>query len=434
MKQTMNTTRILWTAALAALVCLGACKKKYTDAEDTRILYFYFAYTDAAPGISDAEFAIDSDNGLIVNSDSLPYACNLKRLYPVITFYEQPYSISIDGEVWNETDSLDFSYPRTLTIVSGDGQNRRDYTVKVLKHQVDPDLFVWKSHAGLPIDFRPKSFQALADETTLTVLVEGPDYTAVLQSTDGDNWDKVKEITESIDVRSAVFSGDSLYAVLKDHSGLYYLLKDMSAEGTLSAGTMQLHDIYGTVGGRLAILAYNGDEAQICHVAGGAIVPTALTDVLPGGLPCEGASKVQIDDRLLVIGGVPRGSEEHSGQVFSTMGDGSYWASIGSNTGRNFGVRAWAAAVYYYKTVYLLGGTRLPTASPANTLNCSHDQGFSWDTADKLNLPADYLSRRLHGGAVWKNSIWLVGGLDKNLQWHTDVHEGRVNRADFIIQ
>ncbi|MBO4369842.1 MAG: hypothetical protein J5808_00585 [Paludibacteraceae bacterium] len=428
-----HTRRIFATMAAAGLLLLSACESKYNDNTDTRILRFTFGAAANAPGIESVSFTIDNDNNLIFNEDSAAYGSNLTRLYPSITYYEKPYSIAVDGEVWNETDSLDFSYPRILTIVSGDGKNTDEYTVKVLKHKVDPDKFVWKRHSDLPLDFAPKGFKALAGEN-LILVVKKVDGARVMSTADGDNWTTVADIATTVDVTTATLSNDTVYMTTTSRDALLYVTLD-GQQGTYSTGSWEVCDIYGILNGKPCIFAYEGDTPVMLALTDGSLQAIELTDALPTGMPYTGASKVTIDGRVIVIGGSVRNAEEYSGEVFSANGVGDYWAKTNSNsTSLTIGKRAWAAATCYFGKIYLFGGTRLWDSSPANTINYSVDQGFSWDTSTTMGLPDDYLSRKLHGAVTWNKSIWLIGGLDKNLSWNSDVREGRINRADFIKQ
>lgn len=93
-------------------------------------------------------FNIDHVNGLIFNADSLPYGTEPSHILATITSKNsgtvllKDYSDE-DFYYYSSSDSIDFTGPLTIRVISQSGENQRDYTVKVNVHQQEGDVFNW---------------------------------------------------------------------------------------------------------------------------------------------------------------------------------------------------------------------------------------------------------------------------------------------------
>lgn len=97
---------------------------------------------------------IDLINGLIYNVDSLPLGTDVAHV--LVTFYTQKSAIvallsenSDSIKIVNSADSIDFTNERKLRVFSYNGQNYRDYKMKISAHQEAADSFKW---VALPVN------------------------------------------------------------------------------------------------------------------------------------------------------------------------------------------------------------------------------------------------------------------------------------------
>lgn len=91
----------------------------------------------------------------IENHDSLPYLSAVDKLVTSCTFesvlahrFKDITGLEPADTAWvtfDSSDSIDFSRPRSFMVFSADGSSKREYTIKVNAHQMEPDLTVWDS-------------------------------------------------------------------------------------------------------------------------------------------------------------------------------------------------------------------------------------------------------------------------------------------------
>ena len=163
MKQ-IKTTYLLLAILLGSL---AACSKMsdsdvtlYDDAAITSFTLgtvnrYVDGYKSTIKG-SEYRFNIDQNSHTIYNADSLPKGSDVAHIVCGVTTYNNSmaYVVSKDGTYMNyhsSADSLDFTTPRTFRVFSSNGSGYTDYTVKVNVHKEDPDSFVWKKMADIPV-------------------------------------------------------------------------------------------------------------------------------------------------------------------------------------------------------------------------------------------------------------------------------------------
>ena len=93
-------------------------------------------------------FYIDQNNGLIYNPEPLPYGTDAAHILATITSKNSGTILLKDLEsdefdYYSSSDSIDFSQDRLFRVVSQNGENIKDYTVKVSVQQQDEDEFKW---------------------------------------------------------------------------------------------------------------------------------------------------------------------------------------------------------------------------------------------------------------------------------------------------
>lgn len=115
---------------------------------------------------SNFPFTIDQERNLIYNPDSLPYNTKIDKVV-LANFKALGYASIIDLKTGKPapvltTDSLDFTQPRTIVVISADQKTKRTYNVEVRVHREDGnqvrwtqlDAAAWAKEGFLPLDAR----------------------------------------------------------------------------------------------------------------------------------------------------------------------------------------------------------------------------------------------------------------------------------------
>lgn len=130
--------------------------------------------------VGKTNFAIDQVAGIIYNPDSLLYGTVLDSVKVAITFNKTypPSKVlvttpdSINGYVWNQTDSISFAkLPVKITVTSQSG-NIKTYNIDIRTHKIDPDIMLWKQMASYPSVF-DDSKTILKDNYFYTYAIKG---------------------------------------------------------------------------------------------------------------------------------------------------------------------------------------------------------------------------------------------------------------------
>lgn len=95
------------------------------------------------------KMVIDQLGRKIYNTDSLPYGTDAKHVLATITAVNNGVILikNVDSDslkYYSSTDSIDFSEPRTVRIVSQDGQRYADYSVTLNVRKVPEGTMDWK--------------------------------------------------------------------------------------------------------------------------------------------------------------------------------------------------------------------------------------------------------------------------------------------------
>ncbi len=98
---------------------------------------------------SNYAFHIDQIGHRVYNTDSLPIGTDVKHVICDITSKNSGAIILEDltGDTlryFSTSDSIDFSVPRTVHVLSTDGKGGTEYTISVNVHKEPADSFVWK--------------------------------------------------------------------------------------------------------------------------------------------------------------------------------------------------------------------------------------------------------------------------------------------------
>lgn len=145
-------------------------------------------------GLDEVFFTIDLIGGQIYNADSLPVGTDVSNLMVDVTFDYASKAIFItpEGEInyyTNPEDSLDFTKPVQLKVVSENGLSEKIYDVKVNVHKLLPDSLQWDqlSQYSFPVEKIDAQKTISVDGNTLSYVQIANDYFIYTPNTGGWN-------------------------------------------------------------------------------------------------------------------------------------------------------------------------------------------------------------------------------------------------------
>lgn len=447
-----NFLYILCIICVFSTSCNKDSQSTVTVSSETEITSFSFAKLDSFPSVVNTKFTISlyasQDTGLITNLDSMAYKTPVHRLVPKLLFKATPSSATImlpDGNTIAMTgkDTLDFSQPVILRIISSDQTNTKYYRVVVNVHQVDPDLMDWQrlNDAVIPEGTAATKGVVLADRFYL--FANDGFKTSVYQSADGATWDAgtvVSSLPSNCLVREILAVNTPAPALYYCQDGIVYT----STDGT----TWQTEDLSAeTYIPRVMLMHFNDstwlvaehNTAHTFHLAvrDGDSWRTDATP-LPKGWPLSDFTAVtftstSLRPRVAIIGGY-----DTEGNSLSSLWNIEYSAADGYRFA-NFAIQyppfsavVGASAVWYGKRCYLFGGVDADAQYLSSTALVSDDEGLTWlpiDTAH--NRLMDVYSERTQTSAfVHNNCIFLMGGQSRTKMF-SDVSKGKLTSIDW---
>lgn len=211
MKATLLSVVLLLTSVVTLTSCLGGDDNEITFPRDAAITAFslgtlnrYLTLTSSTGADSIVKatvtgsyyrFYIDQVERTIYNPDSLPYGTDVAHVICSITSRNSGRVLvkNINSDTlmyYVNTDSIDFSVPRTLKVVSLDGSNTVDYTVTVNVHKEEADSFYWQQIATDESIAAATGMKAVPLGGKMLLFCSYGDHGTIYAtpSTDGANW------------------------------------------------------------------------------------------------------------------------------------------------------------------------------------------------------------------------------------------------------
>ena len=188
---------------------------------------------EVMPGLDSVYFAIDLNQGIIFNADSLPVGTDITKLKTKVTFYNSPSEAKYTMENGshrtgesdyraNPNDTIDFSGDVTLRVVSADGGTTMDYRIKVNVHKMNPDSLAWGDvdKGRLPARLgNPRRQKSVAYKGGAVSLVEESDgsFTIARADTISRQWTRERaSLTFTPRTETLTASADALYILSTD--------------------------------------------------------------------------------------------------------------------------------------------------------------------------------------------------------------------------
>lgn len=436
------------------VVFLSSCKDKndntVTTNSDTEVTSFYFAANDSFPSIGNTTFTISNyatqDSGLITNIDSMAYLTPVDSLVPRIKFKSTPSSaviITADTTITlTGTDTIDFTNPVLLRVISSDLTATKYYRIKVNVHQADPDLFDWQQLCKAVVPNGTASTQGLVLGGQFYLFANNGFQTIVYQSADGSTWDAGTQpatLPQNCNVRELLASdatGRFYYCqegvVYTSTDGVTWSEQDMSAETYVPRVVqMEFNDSVWMV------VEHSTNHTFHLAVEDGNSWRT-ITDPLPANWPLTDYAVVTFKSsseraRVMIVGGY-----DTEGNPLNSRWNLEY-NPVGGYRYANFAIDRplcsailGASVVYYGKLFYLFGGVDADAQYISETALCSDDEGLNWYPIDTVhNRLMDVYSPRTQTSAfVHQSRIYLMGGQSRT-EVFSDVLSGKLNSIDW---
>ena len=353
-------------------------------------------------------FAIDLDNAMVYNPDSLPKGTRLNRIvikpsYADVSKAELIMRLDSGNDTTvnyttSYTDSINFENgPVYLELTAADGFTKRRYEIKINVHKMDPAMFAWTEFGlfdfgGLNPGDVEASGAAVRGDSLRVLFSLGASRPARLFTGSGNRLDKWEERSVSLpsgaDVGSFTASANAFYLIASGH-----LYKAGEITGALSDWTdtgVGMDYIYGVQAELVVGNRRNGTSYFHASYPASAIDGTPI----PADCPVKGTSQMityttpwAVDPMSMFTGG-ELADATLSGSTWAF--DGAQWQPISAN-----GVpprRSMAVVPYFAfsvnnqwivdeRSIMLgFGGEAADGSFPAEPA-VSYDRGIHWTPA-----------------------------------------------------
>lgn len=487
---TLRKIAIRMSAAIA-LTAFAACNSStYQNVEQTAsaavITSFSLAKNDKVlEGLDSVFFSIDLQNGLIFNADSLPKGTRVTGLVPSISTLEGASLIemtvtragkadTVISYTGNASDSVDFTNPVRVRVVSPDGLNEKTYEVRVNVHTQLADSLAWHTEASfaLPTSLAAPvaqySARAGSNLYILTADAAGSYCMARYSGVDNLGYGFLNDtpcaksapafgFTPRVETLHGTTDG-SLYILGTD--GTLYRSTDGGASWT--ATPREWVAVIGAYGSDLLGIASAGASFYTQNLAGDNFE-------MPAGMPVEGFSApveytfpMSSNPQLMIVGG----RRADGTLTTDTWGfDGSRWACLsrrglpaaleGAILVPYVAFRQAGSLSYTEVQAMLVFGGRDADGLLSSTTYISTDYGVNWRQADATMQLPDYMPAMWNAQAVVLNTemraniaaaparisrpveswacpyIYIIGGCDASGALYPTIWRGAINKLTY---
>lgn len=427
----MKTKKYIKIFGLLGLLCAGSvlsgCNSdpnySYELPSSALITSFNLAEDEKVLNNLDSVFfSIDLYTGEIFNADSLPYGTDISALTPVINT-ESASEVEVTGFVStgeektynyldNTTDTLDFSQPVTIKVVSYNKNFSKSYSVKVNVHRVPTDTLIWSriEGGGLPTKLNAveKQHTTVSPGATYYCLTANTGQYCIAYTSDPSGAWQVGDATMTFapNINTFTATNDALY-ILSEAGRLY-----SSADNGLSwtEADEDADFILGAYGNRLLTTKQTADGWYINEY------PAAKSYPAPADFPVLNASnsttvtfEMSISAQLILTGGRMNNGELTS----ATWGfDGTSWVKISRN-GMPLKAENMALVPYFDvhadtiswrvsqpTSVLMAMCGNLADGTPNDTIYMTRNFGITWSKAPgAMQMPKNIISPRTYAQA-----------------------------------
>ena len=376
------------------------------------------------PGVS-YPFAIDQENNLAYNVDSLPVGTDITRVAVEMKCdgAAYVYADSIDEyRLFMANDSIDFTKPMRLLITSTDGTYAREYKVSLNVHTTDPNQLYWRKCSATPVASMAEC-RVLEKGDSLYLFSAAEDGVASLHVAalpDASAWagKALNGLPAAANFNSITLYEDNFYVVA---DGVLYT----SVDGALwneVAGNGGIKTLFAASDDDYALWAVVNDSLAYCsNVADG----FTMVQALPSEFPLYGISssvnvlRTNYNISRYVVVGYPSMDAQARPQVWSKLTSENMWSHYepSSYNEKQCPALESLAVIDYDSRLYAFGGKGVVNGvdvAPFAAIYVSRDNGITWDSEvhDAPMLPSELVgvdapfATTVGAG----ENIWLVVG------------------------
>ncbi len=391
------------------------------------------------PGVK-YQFNIDQERGLVYNSDSLPVGTDITRVVTDIKCdgIAYIYADSIENyRIFSNSDSIDYTKPARILIISTDNSYSREYTVQVNVHTVDPDMLNWVKSSAIPVA-APAEMRVFEKDGHLALFSVAENgtvslSTAVLPSASEWTTSQADNFPANANMNSMNLFGGNYYVVA---DGKLYTSTDALVWNETSAGRNFITLFAASDEDNVMWAAVNDSLAYMTDAASG----FTMVEPLPADFPIYGLSSsvnplrtnMKIN-RYLLVG---RSSEAAYAQpvVWSKLTAERSWTHYRPSSYNDKLCPSLNPLIVlpYNAQLYAFGGKGVVNGEEIESLSAiyvSRDNGLTWSPTlvNAPKLPAEVASTEASFTAMVDNNenIWLVIGGESGAVWR-----GRMNKFD----
>ena len=410
----------------------------YSTSQQTTLVKGFALQADAdvLANLDSVHFTIDYDKGLIYNADSLPVGTDISELKVTVEFLNTVSAavFSITGATVqadttiNYTTSmskaLDFTGKTVLTVTSADGSLVKDYEIKVLVHNENPDSLIWNKswRRSLP-GFRNSAIGLKAvkqgDVYRIMNYNGGESFLFTATSPDQETWDKQAVNMPFVpQIPSLTATADALYMLAAD--GTLYTSAD-GLEWT-SCGVIW-HSVLGAYGGRvLGIMQGSDGYYHDEYPRGDGFAASMVEDGFPVGHASDmivTENEWTVSQQAMIVGG-----KDSNGNALSNVWgyDGTGWGKINNIHSSSLPAITDATLFAYYTYIplpgtrrygrqeswYLMGG-KLADGSLNDNIYLSNTQGITWSKGGSTICQPSFMPK-FYGAQAFVNFETLTAG------------------------
>lgn len=420
---------------LAGVMLLGALTGCNSEEETSQltstnveVTSFYLKSTDRNPYADSVFFSIDLATAQIFNADSLPYGYDVTRLVPYIATggaKNVELEVSRAGKadtVYNyttsSTDSIDFTNPVKLRLLSLSGTVERTYTITVNVHKVKADSLVWDRQelTSLPTPYAAPVAQRTVqmNETLYCLSTDGSTYAVASNSNPAEwQWETATaNVPQGADINTLTATDSELFILTEDGE----LFKSADGKEWTTTNTYRWTGLYGG----FENVVFGAVKVQDGTVMLESYPSRNCDNTLPEGMPVSGTSvpvtyhfEYSMRPMMIICGG-RQANGELSDRVWGF--DGYSFIELSSTPMPKpmadmtvipyFAFREstyWKS--YEYPALVAMGGVT-GDGSLNDTVYISFDYGMNWRKAGQLMQLPDYLKPFCHAQAyVYKSTL-----------------------------
>ena len=380
-------------------------------------------------------FVVDNKTREVYNADSLTYGTKVNKVVATLSCVGVPYryDANLGSYVYfSSTDSIDFTSPVNVRIMSTDDTYEVDYTVKVNVHSVDPDLMVWSRFPNAALaDIVPvKMFEKGGEIYLFCTDAAGAPLVGVTSSAGTPEWNFTAiSAPESFDLASLQLFGEKFYMLA---SGDVYVSNDAVVWSVASEGN-----------GFVSLFAISGNGEKMWASTAGELYSTAdevafeSVSTIPTGFPIYGCSytnsslstNASINRTMLV--GYADAEKQGAVKVWSMLSNSGEWYEYEFGDDKNICPSFERLVVLGYDgAMFAIGGSAVvgeKNLLPFEKFYISRDNGVVWKacTDYALSLPVELKGCDVPFAAMVSQDdyMWIV---TPENAWR-----GKINRLGF---